>query len=249
MRRFRPRMRRPSVPLVVALLALFVALGGPAQAAKLINGARIKAGTVGSKQIDDRSLGLRDLSPQAVKKLRTTPARSISGAMLRENAVDGRTLAPGSVLTGHVADNGLTAADLGTNAVGSDEIADNAVGQSEIRDGGVGGAEVADGAIDGRDVADGGLSVRDLARQVGTLRWPVDPLAAGECDSALVPVSGIQIAGDFLLISPTTAWPTGLVYTVNGTASETEFKVNVCNRGTQRVEGAAYTFNYAVLGF
>jgi hypothetical protein len=239
MRRFRPRMRRPSAPLVVALLALFVALGGPAQAAKLINGARIKPGSVGSKQIDDRSLGLRDLSPTAVRKLRTTPARSIGAGMLGENAIDGRALAPGSVLTGHVADNGLTAADLGTNAVGADEIADHAVGPSELRD----------GTIDGREIADGGLSVRDLARQVGTLRWPIDALGAGECDSALVPVSGVQIAGDFLLISPVSTWPMWLVYTVNGTASETEFKVNVCNRGMQRIEGATYTFNYAVLGF
>jgi hypothetical protein len=242
-------MRRPSAPLVVALLALFVALGGPAQAAKLINGAKIKPGTVGSKQIADRSLGLRDLSPRAVKTLRTAPAGSITARTLRDNAVDGRALAAGSVLTGHVADNGLTAADLGTNAVGSDEIADGAVGPSELRDGGVGAADLADGAVDGRKVADGSLSVRDLARQVGTLRWPVDALGSGECDSAMVPVSGIQVAGDFLLISPVTAWPTGLVYAVNGTASETAFKVNVCNRGSQRVEAATYTFNYAVLGF
>jgi hypothetical protein len=233
------RRLRPSAPLVVALLALFVALGGPAQAAKLLDGGRIKAGTVGTKQIENRSLAVADLSPPAVRKLRATPAHSISARLLRENAVDARAIAPGSVLTGHVADNGLTAADLGANAVGADEIADGAVGAGEIRDGTVGAA----------DVADGGLSVRDLARQVGTLRWPIRDLAAGECDSALVPVSGVQVAGDFLLISPVSAWPTGLVYTANGTGAETGFKVNVCNRGTARVDAAEYTFNYAVLGF
>ena len=48
--------------MLIALLALFVALGGPAQARKLINGADIRKGTVRSAQIKDRSLTERDLS-------------------------------------------------------------------------------------------------------------------------------------------------------------------------------------------
>ena len=67
-----------------------------------------------------------------------------------------------------------------------------------------------------------------------------------------MPVSGIQIAGDFVLISPTSPWPRELVYTVNGTNSETEFKVSACNeRGSTPVPAArtTYGFNYAVVGF
>jgi len=235
--------------MIVALLALFVALGGPAQAAKLINGAKIKRGTVGSKQIKDRSLRARDLAPGAVESLTATPLGSITGAQLAENAVDGRAIAPGSVLTGHIGDNSLTAADLGTNSVGTDEIGDGAVGQSEIRDNGVAGSEVADGSLDGREITDGGLSVRDVARQVGTLTWPVEPLQPDHCDVKLVPIRDIQIAGDFLLISPQPGWHADLVYTVNGTASETEFKVEACNRGRSDVPRATYTFNYAVIGY
>ena len=41
--------------MLVALLALFLALGGPAQAKRLIDGADIKQGTVRSKQIKDRT--------------------------------------------------------------------------------------------------------------------------------------------------------------------------------------------------
>ena len=42
--------------MLIALLALFVALGGPAQARKLINGADIRKGTVRGAQIKRRIL-------------------------------------------------------------------------------------------------------------------------------------------------------------------------------------------------
>jgi hypothetical protein len=235
--------------MLVALLALFVALGGPAQAAKLINGARIKEDSVASKQIKDRSLKLRDLAPGAIGSLTKTPNGSVGPSQLAENAVTTRAIAPGSVLTGNIADNSLTAADLGTNSVGSDEVADNAIGQSEIRNNGVSASEIADNSIDGGEIVDGGLSIRDVARQVGTLQWPVPSLPADKCDVKAVPIGGIQIAGDFMVMSPTSAWPHELVYTVNGTSSETEFKVQACNRSDKAVAGATYTFNYAVLGF
>ncbi len=94
--------------MIVALLALFVALGGPAQAAKLINGARIKEDTVASKQIKDRSLKFRDLSAGAISALTTTPDNSIGPAQLAENGVTTRAIAPGAVQSGNVADDSLT---------------------------------------------------------------------------------------------------------------------------------------------
>ena len=66
-------MRRPSAAMLVALLALFVALGGPAQAKHLINGKDIRKGTVRSAQIKDKSLTTRDLSAATVRTLQTTP--------------------------------------------------------------------------------------------------------------------------------------------------------------------------------
>jgi hypothetical protein len=246
------RLFRPSAPMLVALLALFVALGGPAYAERLINGSKIKAGTVASKQIKDRSLKERDLAPAAVRSLRATPSGSITDAKLAENAITTRALAPGSVLSGTVGDNSLTAADLAVNSVGTDEIADNAVGQSEIRGNGVAASEIADDSIDGGEIIDGGLSVRDVARQVGTLDWPIDPVDPGKCRLAWVPIAGIQIAGDFVVISPNAPWPDDLVYSVNGTSAENEFKVAACNqRGGVPVPASrtTYTFNYAVIGY
>src|SRR5215213_2338778 len=166
-----PRLRRPSAPMLVALLALFVALGGPAHAARLINGSHIKRGTVASKQLKDRSIKTRDLSNAAVRMLLSTPDNSVTALKLGDNSVTTRALAPGSVVTGSVGDNTLTAADLATNAVGTEEIGDNAVGQSEIRD----------DSIDGGEIVDHGLSIRDVARSVGMLQWPIAALDVDEC--------------------------------------------------------------------
>ena len=186
--------------MIVALLALFVALGGPAEAARLINGGKIKKGTVGSKQLADGGVKARDLAPGAIDRLTATPPDSIGPLQLGINAVTTDALAPNSVLTGNVADGTLTAADLGINAVGPEEIADNAVGQAQIRPNGVAASEIADGSIDGREVVDGGLSARDIARKVATLQL------AGQRASARtsarrkwVPVAGIDLAGSFVL--------------------------------------------------
>lgn len=235
--------------MIVAVLALFVALGGPAQAERLINGARIKADSVGSKQIKDRSLKFRDFSAGAVGALTTTPNGSIGPAQLAENGVTTRAIAPDSVQSGNVADNSLTAADLDANSVGADEISEGAVGQSEIRTNGVSAAEIADNSIDGAEIFDGSLSVRDVARQVGTLKWPIKDLLPGECEVKVAPIFEIQIAGDHVLVSPVSPWPDDLVYTVNGTSRETDFKLEACNRGKSPVAHQDYMFNYAVIGF
>jgi hypothetical protein len=157
-------MRRPSPSAVIAVVALFVAAGGPAQAARLIDGDDIKKGAVGSKHLKDRSIKPRDLSGGAVRSLMATPDRSIVDAKLADSAVTTRALAPGSVLTGTVGDNSLTAVDLAPSSAGADEVADNAVGQTEIRNNGVGASEIVDNAIDGGEIIDGGLFARDVGR-------------------------------------------------------------------------------------
>jgi hypothetical protein len=235
----RSLLRRPSAPMLVALLALFIALGGPAYAERIINGSKIKRGTVTSKQLKNRSVKQRDLTRATVRALRATPDRSVTASKL----------APGSVGTDAVGENALTAADLAANSVGTDEIGDNAVGQSEIRGNGVAASEIADNSIDGGEIIDGGLSVRDVARLVGPFTWTIGSLPKGVCETAWVQVPAGQIAGDFILISPVSpAWPRDLTYSANATSSETEFKVQACNHTGTTVAGSTYTFNYAVLG-
>jgi hypothetical protein len=110
--------RRPSAALVVALLALFVALGGPAEAQRLLG-----RGDVNSRVVQDRSLKTRDLSRRTVRELRATPDGSITEANIRNGAITPGKLAPGAVGTpalagsavggAQVANGSLSAADLG----------------------------------------------------------------------------------------------------------------------------------------
>src|SRR5215207_174281 len=121
------RVRRPSAAMLVALLALFVALGGPAQAKHLINGKDIRRGTVTSKQIKDRTITTGDLSKGTVAALLGTADGSITAGKLVPGAVGGLAIADGTV----------AAAD----------IADGAVGSGKLVDGSVNGAKIADGTL------------------------------------------------------------------------------------------------------
>jgi hypothetical protein len=109
--------------MLVALLALFVALGGPAQARRLIDGGEIKKGTIRSRQIKDRSIAVRDISNVAVRRLQQTPGDSIASGMLQNGAV--------------------TAAKLGNASVTAATLADGAVTGTKVADGSLSTADVA----------------------------------------------------------------------------------------------------------
>jgi hypothetical protein len=108
-------MRRPSFATVVALLALFVALGGPAEAARVarkITGANVK----------DHSLTTRDLSRGAVRALRTP----------RDGTVTRSTLTPGAVDSAVIVDRSVGGIDVGLGALGAAEIADGSLTAREL---------------------------------------------------------------------------------------------------------------------
>jgi hypothetical protein len=103
---------------MVALLALFVALGGPAEAQR-----QLGKGDVDSRVVQDRSIKTRDLSRRTVRELRSTPNGSVTEAKIANGAVTPGKLAAGAVTTpsigenaitgGQVANGSLSAADLG----------------------------------------------------------------------------------------------------------------------------------------
>lgn len=66
--RYRPG--RPSPSMIVALVALFVALGGSSYAAITITGKNIKNDSVTGKDVRNRTLGANELSRRAVSSLR-----------------------------------------------------------------------------------------------------------------------------------------------------------------------------------
>ena len=221
MARLRPR--RPSAALVVALLALFVAVGGPAEAARLI----------GTKDVKNRSLKTEDLSKKAVRTLRATPPNSIGTQQLRDGAITPIKLAPA--------------------AIGSAQLAPGAVGTRELRAGAAGSAQIADGAVTGAKVADGSLDARDSARFSGRFRVTVPAVAARDCWSGepvglAAEQAGADISGDLVLATPDSSWPErSLAFTVRGSANKSRFVLAGCNVTSAATTEVEVGFRYVVI--
>jgi hypothetical protein len=109
--------RRPSFASVVALLALFVALGGPAEAQRLL-----AKGSVTSLSVKNRSLKLHDLSRKTVRKLRETRNNSITEAKLANRSVTAGKLSPGAVGTAAIADGSILGADIANGALSAAQL-------------------------------------------------------------------------------------------------------------------------------
>jgi hypothetical protein len=208
---------------LTALLALFVALGGPAEARRLISG----------KQIRDRSVTLRDLSRKTVRQLKFTPRGTV-----RE-----RQLANGAVTSGKLADLAVTTGKLAPGAVGEGQLADGAAGPRAIRAGAVTAAQVADGSLD----------ARDLARYHGRFRVSLPAVPAGECWSGepvglAAEEAGADISGDLVLVTPDDAWPEReLAFTVRNSSNRSRFVLAGCNATGRASEARDVGFRYAVV--
>jgi hypothetical protein len=227
------KVKRPSLPLVVASLALFVALGGPAEAQRFINGKLLRKGTVTSRAVKDRSLQTRDLTRRAARSLRATPINSITEAQLANGSVTPGKLAPGAVGTAALADRSVGAVDLGTGSVGA----------AALTDGGVSGAKVADGSLD----------ARDLGRFWGRFTVDVPSVAAKRCWAAtpagLAPeLAGADISQDLVLVTPSANWPQDeLTFTVSNDGNPSRFVLSVCNATAEATPAFQVGFRYLVI--
>jgi hypothetical protein len=74
-------LRKPSPPMGVALLALFVAIGGSSYAATKVRGKDIKTGAVGTRAVKNRALSSRDLRRD-----------TLGGVTVREERLNARKL-------------------------------------------------------------------------------------------------------------------------------------------------------------
>ncbi|MGH2948840.1 MAG: hypothetical protein ACRDPC_21735 [Solirubrobacteraceae bacterium] len=228
------RRRRPSLPLVIALLALFVALGGPAEAQRFIDGKLLRKGSVTSRAVKDRSLKVRDLGKPARRALRATRNNSITEAKLANGSVTPGKLAPG--------------------AVGSAAIADRSVGAVDLAAGSVGAPQIVDGTIGGAEVADGSLAAQDLGRYYGRFRTTIGPVPAARCWSAapagLAPEqAGADISQDLVLVTPDADWPEDkLAFTVRNDGRDDRFVLAACNHHpTAPVPAFEAGFRYLVI--
>jgi hypothetical protein len=181
--------------MVVALIALFVALGGPAQAKRVIDGGSIRKGTITSRQIKNGSVAKADLSKTAVRSLTAIPPSSVRSAQI----ADGQVLTP----------------DLGLGSVGQGQLAPGAVTASKLASDSIGGASVANGSLQTVDIGSFAGAVQVDFKPFG------DPNQA--CQATRDPVSGPpvavptggqpNIADDVVTVSAPAGWPDNVVVT------------------------------------
>ena len=228
------KLRRPSAPIVIALLALFVALDGPAHAQRLINGKLLKKGTVTSRAVKDRSLQIKDLKPRAVRTLRTTRNGSITEAKLANSSVTPGKLAPGAIGSAAIADR----------AIGGIDLAPSSVGGLQVADGSLGGADIADGALDARDVGRywGRFSVTLPAAIPGASCWSGEPAGLGP------ELARADISQDLVVVTPGPNWPEKtLSFSVRNSSNPSRFVISACNVKATPQSPLTIGFRYLVI--
>lgn len=244
--------RRPSAPMVVALIALFVALDGPATAARFINGASIKPNSITHKQVKNGTLGKLDLSKSATTYLRTTPSKSVGPNQLRDGAVGTKALAGKAVDAAKIADGAVGNTQLAGKSVDANKLADKTVGSGQLADNAVTPSKVSPGAIGSDAIADGGLSTRDLGDFYGTVSIDFDPFAPNTCQvSTFSPGASAgtpTISDDVVAVSPSTtsSWPDLITVSANPGANTT-VRIVACRIGSDggaTIDPPRTTFQY-----
>jgi hypothetical protein len=229
MPKVRARRLRPTPSIAVALLALFIALGGPAQAKRLIDGKSIRKGTITGRQIKDHALGQGELTKATVQALRATPANSVGPNQIADGAVTAPKLAAGAV----------TGGALAAGSVGSGQLAQGAVTASKIGPDAIGGANIANGS----------LQTVDVGTFAGALQVDFMPFAAYSCQvapTAATPTGGgaPNIGDDVVIASPEAGFPDQLVVSANPGAGNV-VRLVVCNpTGDTSIDPGPTVFRY-----
>jgi hypothetical protein len=175
--------------MVVALIALFIALGGPAQAKRLIDGGSIRKNTITSRQIKNGTVAKADLSKTAVRSLTATPAGSVGSPQI----ADGSVLAP----------------DLGIGSVGTSQLTPGAVTASRLAGDSVGGGSVANGSLQTVDIGSFTGSVN-----VDFGQFNLDDNRCQKAEAPASPTGGSpSLADDVVAVSPPAGWSDFLIVT------------------------------------
>jgi hypothetical protein len=231
--------RRPAPATLIAVLALFVAAGGPAEAAHLISGSDIRAATLTTREVKNRGLWYRDLSSHARTRLRTTPDDSVASAQI----------ADGGVSTNDIAERAITTKRIKYSAVHKAEIAAGSVGTSELIDGQVTAGKLAPNAITGAQIADGTLTPADYADAAGTLAADFPAVPAHQCvDTGDLAAPGLRagetLADDVLAVTAPAGFPSALTLTARPSATAGALVVTACNAtDTDVADPAAASLN------
>lgn len=218
-------MRKPSAATVLAMVALFVALGGPATAARLISGRQIRDNSITSAKIRTHTLNQTDLNPVLFGRLLRVGLNSVAGPQ--------------------VIDHTLTGADITPASIGATELADASVLSPKIRTSAVSGSKLSPNAVTGPKVKDGSLTGKDLGRVSGTVTADFGPVAARECAAQTFTGSAYTaLAGTLVLVGAPTGLPDGALVSGRPGPGASDIRVQLCNLGSGPIDPPSLDFPF-----
>jgi hypothetical protein len=106
----------PSPAMIVALVALFVALGGAAYAGVTLSNNSVRSGTIVNGQVKTVDLANSAVANAKLKN------NSVNSAKIKNNTVASGDIQDGTITGADVADNSLTGADLGNASVPTSKL-------------------------------------------------------------------------------------------------------------------------------
>jgi hypothetical protein len=130
------RLRAPSPALLIALLALFVSIGGVGYAASKIDTNDIKNKAVTKPKIDKQAVTSNRLADQAAKTKKIAD-QAVTTDKLGDQAVSTNKLGDQAVSTNKLGDQAVSTDKLGDQAVSTNKLGDQAVTTSKIAGGAV----------------------------------------------------------------------------------------------------------------
>jgi hypothetical protein len=128
--------RRVRPANVIAVVALFLALGGVAFAA-----VKLGKGAVKTRNIANNAVTAKKIKNNAVttKKIKNN---AVTSTKIADNAVTSTKIADNAVTTGKIADNAVTTGKIADSAVTTGKIADSAVTSAKVADGSIGESDL-----------------------------------------------------------------------------------------------------------
>jgi hypothetical protein len=195
------RIRRSlSFSNVVAVMALFFALGGSAYAvaAGKIDGSQIAASSIPGNRLEAKAVGTNQLKPS-----------SIGNAQLKGNAIATKQLQGGAVTEGKIK----------AGAVGANQIKPGSIGASQIQSGSITGTQVKSGSLGATQINQTTLTgvsaanIHAVQYVVSTVAMPPEALtpttATATCPSGMKVIGGGVATSNWEFSNAFESTPTG----------------------------------------
>jgi hypothetical protein len=217
---------KPSPAMIIALVALFVALGGVSYAAAKIGTAQLKNGAVTTPKLHTNAVTSPKLKNGAV-----------TAGKLGTNAVTKTKIAPGAVTSDALADSSVSTENLSVGVVTSEKLTDGAVLTAKLGDGAVESGKLGDLSVTTEKLASGAVKSTKLgATNVHSNSDDIPSMSSGAvavaCGSGEALLSGGgyfngSTVGDKAVVATYPVGNSWVVVGTNNTATTQTLNVNV----------------------